>query len=140
MGEFIHLNNKSIRGTWRMKWNKLSCSGIKINKLPLTPIFSVSKARFKFRNQPKQLPQFRSSIIYWVENNIISMYSIITDMIIGKTIDVSNRKNVGLSMKRNLNINRTLWQKPFLLSFLLTEERRLLRHSFLAIDLSLLTS
>ena len=65
------------------------------------------------------------------------MYSIITDMIIGKTIDVSNRKNVGLSMKRNLNINRTLWQKPFLLSFLLTEERRLLRHSFLAIDLSL---
>ena len=86
----FHINRTSVIRP--IKQNQLSFTGNKISKSLLTPVYSVSKIRFKFRRQFKLLPQIRCLITLKIKSSIIRIDNNITDTISRKVINVQQEK------------------------------------------------
>ena len=82
----FHINRTIV--IRQVKQNQLSFPSIKINKPLLTPVYSVSQIRFKFRSQFKLLPQIRCLITLRIESSIISIDSNMTNNFARKVINV----------------------------------------------------
>lgn len=78
---------------WLVKWKTFSFLCIKISKPVSTPAHSVLKVRFSLGDQLKLLPQIGSSVKFWVESSIINTNSNITENVVLKIIN-SSQKNI----------------------------------------------